>query len=76
MRLGTTCNRDRMTILFAFVTTIKVDSLFPCLNFFSSIARAKFEEINMDIFNEGLETVESCLIDAQMDMRYMQEYQP
>jgi heat shock 70kDa protein 1/2/6/8 len=53
-RLGTVCDRDERTIFFAFVTTIKVDSLFQCLNFFLSFDRAKFEEINMDLFNECL----------------------
>ncbi|RHN46748.1 putative Heat shock protein 70 family [Medicago truncatula] len=31
------------------------------------ITRAKFEEINMDLFNECMETVESCLTDSKMD---------
>ncbi|RHN44852.1 putative Heat shock protein 70 family [Medicago truncatula] len=60
-----------MTIFFAFATTFKVDSLFQYLNFFLSIARAKFEEININLFNECLETVENCLIDAKMDISFI-----
>ncbi|CAJ2669463.1 unnamed protein product [Trifolium pratense] len=37
------------------------------IDFFSTITRAKFEEINMDIFKECMETVESCLTDANMN---------
>ncbi|XP_039683746.1 heat shock cognate 70 kDa protein [Medicago truncatula] len=37
------------------------------IDFISSLTRAKFEEINMDIFNECMKTVESCLVDAKMD---------
>lgn len=66
-RLRTACERAKRTLSFAVVTTIEVDSLFQGIDFFSSITRAKFEEINMDLFNECLETVESCLIDAKMN---------
>jgi heat shock 70kDa protein 1/2/6/8 len=41
--------------------------LFENVDFFSSITRAKFEEINMDLFNECMETVKSCLTDSNLD---------
>ncbi|MCI33025.1 heat-shock protein, partial [Trifolium medium] len=66
-RLRTVCERAKRTLSFAVVTTIEVDSLFQGIDFFSTITRAKFEEINMDLFNECLETVKSCLTDAKMD---------
>ncbi|XP_058737924.1 heat shock cognate 70 kDa protein-like [Vicia villosa] len=68
-RLRTACERAKRTLSFAVVTTIEVDSLYEGIDFFSSITRAKFEEINMDLFNQCLKTVESCLIDAKMDKR-------
>jgi hypothetical protein len=68
--LGTGCDREEMTKKISLVTTIKVDLLFQDLNFFSSISRAKFDEINMDLFNECLKSVESCLIDAKMGLRF------
>ncbi|CAI8614471.1 unnamed protein product [Vicia faba] len=66
-RLRTACERAKRTLSFAVVTTIEVDSLFEGIDFFCSITRAKFEEINMDLFSQCLKTVESCLIDAKMD---------
>jgi len=66
-RLRTACERAKRTLSFASVTTIEVDSLFQGIDFFSSVTRAKFEEINMDLFDECLKTVESCLADAKMD---------
>jgi L1 cell adhesion molecule like protein len=66
-RLRTACERAKRTLSFAVVTTIEIDSLFDGIDFFSSITRAKFEEINMDLFNECLKTVESCLTDAKMN---------
>ncbi|AES98302.1 putative Heat shock protein 70 family [Medicago truncatula] len=68
-RLRTACKRAKRTLSFAVVATIEVDSLFEGIDFFSSITRAKFEEINMDLFNECLKTVERCLTDANMDKR-------
>jgi heat shock 70kDa protein 1/2/6/8 len=66
-RLRTACERAKRTLSFASCTTIEVDSLFNGIDFISSITRAKFDAINMDLFNECLETVENCLIDAKMD---------
>ncbi|KAI5431350.1 70-kilodalton heat shock protein, variant 2, partial [Lathyrus oleraceus] len=66
-RLRTACERAKRVLSFSVVTTVEVDSLFQGIDFFSSITRAKFEEINMDIFNECMEIVKSCLTDANMD---------
>ncbi|CAJ2671074.1 unnamed protein product [Trifolium pratense] len=66
-RLRTTCERVKRILSFSVDTTIEVDALFEGIDFSSSITRAKFEEINMDLFNECMETVESCLNDSKMD---------
>ncbi|CAK8541093.1 unnamed protein product [Lathyrus sativus] len=65
-RLRTACEKAKRTLSFAFVATIEVDSLFHGIDFFSSITRAKFEEINMDLFNECMKTVDSCLNDSKI----------
>ncbi|RHN73244.1 putative Heat shock protein 70 family [Medicago truncatula] len=65
--LRTACERAKRTLSFQVVATIEVDALFQCIDFSSSINRAKFEEMNMDFFNECVKIVESCLIDAKMD---------
>ncbi|KAK2394702.1 heat shock cognate 70 kDa protein [Trifolium repens] len=66
-RLRTACERAKRSLSFLFVTTIEVDSLLQGIDFSSSINRAKFEEMNMDLFNECMNIVQSCLIDAKMD---------
>jgi len=66
-RLRTACERAKRSLSFLVVVIIEVDSLFQGIDFSSSINRAKFEEMNMDLFNECMKTVESCLIDAKMD---------
>jgi heat shock 70kDa protein 1/2/6/8 len=60
-RLRTACERAKRTLPFVVVATIEVDSLFEGIDFSSSINRAKFEEMNMDLFKECMKIVESCL---------------
>ncbi|KAL4610473.1 hypothetical protein ACB092_08G052700 [Castanea dentata] len=48
-------------------TTIEIDSLYEGIDFYSTITRAKFEELNMDLFWKCIEPVENCLRDAKMD---------
>ncbi|CAK8531486.1 unnamed protein product [Lathyrus sativus] len=66
-RLRTACERAKRSLSFLVVATIEVDSLFQGIDFSSSINRAKFEEMNMDLFNECMKIVENCLMDAKMD---------
>ncbi|CAI8590305.1 unnamed protein product [Vicia faba] len=66
-RLRTACERAKRSLSFLVVTAIEVDSLCQGIDFSSSINRAKFEEMNMDLFNECIKTVEICLTDAKMD---------
>ncbi|KAL5057197.1 hypothetical protein RYX36_028801 [Vicia faba] len=65
-RLRTACEKAKRILSFAFVTTIELDSLFNGINFYSSIIRAKFEEINMDLLNECMKIVDSCLSDSKI----------
>ena len=48
-------------------TSIEIDSLYEGVDFYSSITRARFEELNMDLFRKCMEPVEKCLRDAKMD---------
>ncbi|XP_058772438.1 heat shock cognate 70 kDa protein-like [Vicia villosa] len=65
-RLRTVCERAKRILSFAYFTIVEVDSLFHGIDFSSSITRAKFEEINMDLFEECMATVESCLCYSKM----------
>ncbi|XP_058723618.1 heat shock cognate 70 kDa protein-like [Vicia villosa] len=66
-RLRTACERAKRSLSFLVTATVEVDSLFQGIDFSSSINRAKFDEMNMDLFNECMKIVESCLTDAKMD---------
>jgi len=69
MKLKRACERAKRTLSYADTTEIEIDGLFQGMNLRSSMTRMKFEEINMEIFDECMETVERCLKDAKMDKR-------
>ncbi|CAL9055154.1 unnamed protein product [Musa banksii] len=66
-RLRTACERAKRTLSSTAQTTIEIDSLYEGIDFYSTITRARFEELNMDLFRKCMEPVEKCLRDAEMD---------
>uniref|UniRef100_A0A2N9FPW1 Uncharacterized protein n=1 Tax=Fagus sylvatica TaxID=28930 RepID=A0A2N9FPW1_FAGSY len=66
-RLRTACEKAKRILSSAIETTIEVDSLYNGIDFFSTITRAKFAELNMDLFRKCIDIVEKCLTDAKMD---------
>jgi L1 cell adhesion molecule like protein len=65
-RLRTTCERAKRTLSSTTQTTIEIDSLFEDIDFYSTITRARFEELNMDLFRKCMEPVEKFLRDARI----------
>mmetsp|Transcript_18640 Transcript_18640/g.63512 ORF Transcript_18640/g.63512 Transcript_18640/m.63512 type:complete len:658 (-) Transcript_18640:159-2132(-) len=66
-RLRTSAERAKRTLSATAQTTIEIDSLFEGNDFYSSITRARFEELNMDHFRKCMDPVEKCLRDSKMD---------
>ncbi|XP_026377922.1 heat shock cognate 70 kDa protein-like [Papaver somniferum] len=66
-RVRTACERAKRTLSSTPLTTIDIDALYEGIDFHASITRAKFEELNMDLFMKCLEPVQRCLTDAKMD---------
>jgi Hsp70 protein len=42
-------------------SSIEIDSLFEGIDFYSSVTRARFEELNMDLFRKCMEPVERVI---------------
>jgi len=68
-RLRTACERAKRTLSTSAQTTIEIDSLFEGEDFFTSITRARFEELCADLFRGTLDPVEKVLRDSGMDKR-------
>ncbi|XP_066261421.1 heat shock protein 68-like [Euwallacea similis] len=65
-RLRTAAERAKRTLSSSSETTLEIDALFEGINFYSKISRAKFEELNSDLFKSTLAPVEKALKDAAM----------
>ncbi|XP_073120924.1 heat shock cognate 70 kDa protein-like [Henckelia pumila] len=66
-RLKTACERAKRNLSFMAHTTVEIDALYNGVDFESKISRAKFEELNMDLFEKCIGHVEKCFKDAEMD---------
>ena len=72
-RLRTSCERAKRTLSSTAQTSIEIDSLFEGIDFYTSITRARFEELNTDLFNKCMDPVEKCMRDAKMDKSQVHE---
>uniref|UniRef100_A0A3P9HSF7 Heat shock protein family A (Hsp70) member 2 n=1 Tax=Oryzias latipes TaxID=8090 RepID=A0A3P9HSF7_ORYLA len=66
-RLRTACERAKRTLSSSSQASIEIDSLFEGIDFYTSVTRARFEELCSDLFRGTLEPVEKALRDAKMD---------
>jgi len=64
-RLRTACERAKRTLSSSTQASIEIDSLFEGIDFYTSISRARFEELCSDLFRGTLEPVEKSLRDAK-----------
>lgn len=65
-RLRTACERAKRTLSSTAQATIEVDSLYEGIDFYSSITRARFEELCADLFRVVLDYVEKVIRDAKV----------
>lgn len=72
-RLRTACERAKRTLSASAQANIEIDSLFEGIDFYTSITRARFEELCSDLFKGTLEPVEKAMRDAKMDKSSIHE---
>merc|ERR1712121_302524 len=72
-RLRTACERAKRTLSSSTQANIEIDSLFEGIDFYTSITRARFEELCADLFRGTLEPVEKSMRDAKMDKKEIDE---
>merc|ERR1711943_46132 len=60
-RLRSACERAKRTLSSTAQTSIEIDSLYEGVDFYTSITRARFEELNMDLFRKCMDPVEKVL---------------
>ena len=66
-RLRTACERAKRTLSSSTEANIEIDALFEGIDFYTKVTRARFEELNSELFRSTLEPVEKSLRDAKLD---------
>ena len=72
-RLRTTCERAKRTLSSSTQASIEIDSLYDGIDFYTSISRARFEELCADLFRKTLEPVEKALRDSKFQKTEIHE---
>ncbi|KAL3274532.1 hypothetical protein HHI36_015914 [Cryptolaemus montrouzieri] len=68
-RLRTAAERAKRTLSSSTEASLEIDALYEGIDFYTKISRARFEELNADLFRGTLQPVEKALTDAKMDKR-------
>ena len=65
-RMRTACEKAKRTLSSTASTNIEIDSLYDGIDFFSSITRARFEELCGDFFRRAMEPLDRVLKDSKL----------
>lgn len=65
-RLRTSCEKAKRNLSSSTQSSIEIDSLFDGIDFMSTITRARFEEMCVNVFRRTMEPVEKVLRDAKL----------
>lgn len=72
-RLRTAAERAKRVLSSSSQTSIEIDSLYEGVDFYTTITRARFEELCGDLFRSTLEPVEKVLRDSKLDKSQIDE---
>ncbi|CAG8564483.1 6076_t:CDS:2 [Acaulospora morrowiae] len=72
-RLRTACERAKCALSSHTQAFIEIDYLFEEIDFYTSLTRDKFVEINMALFRRIIKPVERALRDAKIDKSHIHE---
>jgi len=72
-RLRTACERAKRTLSSSTQAFIEIDGLFEGIDFNTSLTRARFEDLCIDMFKKTMEPVEKVLRDAKISKGQIHE---
>lgn len=65
-RLRTACERAKRTLSSGTSANIEIDALYEGLDFYTTVTRALFENLNQDLFRKCFASVEKVLLDGKV----------
>lgn len=72
-RLRTACERAKRTLSSSTSAVIEVDAIFNGIDLYTTVTRALFENLNLDLFRKCMTPVSNVLRDAKMDKSQIDE---
>ena len=72
-RLQTACENAKKALSSASMANLEIDSLYDGIDFSSTISRAKFESLCVDLFKKTFDPVERVLMDAKVSKNEVHE---
>ncbi|GJS79486.1 heat shock cognate 70 kDa protein-like protein [Tanacetum coccineum] len=72
-RLRVACEKAKRILSSATETSIELDCLHEGIDFSMNLTRAKFQDLNMSLFNRSIKILGKCLKDANMDKTRVNE---
>lgn len=72
-RLQSACERAKRALSVSSQANIEIDSLFEGIDYYTSISRARFEDLNSDLFRATMDPVTKTLQDAKMNKKDVNE---
>lgn len=66
-RLRTACERAKRTLSSSAQASIEIDALYEGIDFYTTLTKPRFEELNNDLFKKTTECVEKAVRDAKME---------
>jgi L1 cell adhesion molecule like protein len=72
-RLRTACERAKRTLSSSTQASVEIDSLYEGIDFYTSITRARFEELCMDLLLKCMQPVDQVLKDAKLSKSQIHE---
>ncbi|GJX11249.1 putative heat shock protein 70 family protein [Tanacetum coccineum] len=72
-RLRFACEKAKRILTSTTQTSIELDCLHEGIDFSMRFTRAKFEELNMTLFDKCIKTLEECLKNAKMEKSWVEE---
>ena len=72
-RLKSACERCKKTLSASTSANLEIDQFWNGIDFYTSITRAKFENICSDLFKKHMINIEKCLDDSKLDKSKIDE---
>ena len=72
-RLRTACERAKQTLSTATIANLEIDSLFEGMDFYTSITRARFENLCEGLFRRCIDPIDKLLVDAKLSKNDINE---